>query len=241
MDTKSSKMTDSASITLADLPSTRFAPIQQVLVPLLDLVDILSLFKTCKDTWINLLSFLQKSDWNINMKLGHFFEDPRAFRTVQAKCDALIVRDFARRFFTGSSLLDLVIYVDKDVKSMEAYLKANGYTICIIYGDHPANTRELTGNAYYKVTISGIELRVRILFTNGCYPAVLSMLQHCGTTCGLSFISWNKAYGLLPLSTFIKKETYLLRGMDDTRDLDNTLQSTIESHEKEGIQWKTIH
>jgi hypothetical protein len=234
-------MIDSSSITLADLLSTRFAPIQQVLVPLLDPADIMFLFKACKDTCPNLLSFLQQFNWNINLRLRHFFEDPRAFRIVQAKCDALIVRDFARQFFNGSSLHDLILYVDKDVESMEKYLQANGYTVCIFYRDYPANTKELPGTAYSKVSTSGIELRVRVLSTNGYSPAVVSMLQHCGATSGLSFMSRNKAYSLLPLSTFIKKETYLLRGMDDTRDLDDTIQAVIKSHEEEGIQWKTIH
>jgi hypothetical protein len=82
-------MAQSSNITLADLLSSRFAPIQEALLPLFDPKSIVALSKTSKE----IRTTVRKIP-NINKELKTFFKDPRGFRSVQAQCDALICNNF---------------------------------------------------------------------------------------------------------------------------------------------------
>jgi hypothetical protein len=77
-------------IMLSDFLNTRFAPIQEALLPLLDPTEIIALMKSSKALHDSLTRTLKTKEHNINAHLSQFFKDPRAFRSIQAAPDAVI-------------------------------------------------------------------------------------------------------------------------------------------------------
>ncbi|KAF1937455.1 hypothetical protein EJ02DRAFT_55469 [Clathrospora elynae] len=225
-------MSQVTRVTLADLLSTRFSPIQETLLPLFHQADIIALMKTSKDIHANVHYELKAKAFDINVKLRNFFKDPHAFRSVQAKCDALIPGDFARKFFDRTPFRALVIYVDKDADGMKAYLEADGYTIVkSVVEDDPAD--DLTGTTYRKRT-HGSLFKVVVVYSK-THPARIMVLQGARTTGDLNFISWNKAYSLVPFTTWVRKETYLLGPVSKDHS------RPMKDYEEHGIRWKSIH
>jgi hypothetical protein len=60
--------------------------------------DILALQRTCKAT-APIYQELQKSQWNIDMRLKRFFKDPVRFRSKLGENNALVSGSFALQFF----------------------------------------------------------------------------------------------------------------------------------------------
>ena len=99
-------MSTGNTITLCDFLSTRFAPIQAVLMSHLDTAELIDLKMTNKALKANISKTLENKDYNIDQKLKPFFKDSKAFRSVQAHCDAILFGAFARRFFGRISVPD---------------------------------------------------------------------------------------------------------------------------------------
>ena len=76
-------------VTLIDLLITTYAPIQTRVLSYLYIADVLALAKCSKQ--LDLRPNLAATAFKINYHLRRFVADPKAFRSVQAKCNALIV------------------------------------------------------------------------------------------------------------------------------------------------------
>jgi hypothetical protein len=103
-----------AILNTAHLFSSAIAPIQKQLVGFLDPVDFLAFSAVSKEVRCSLQNGLTSPIHNVNGKLKTFFDEPTAFRRVQAKAGALIGGNFARSFIGNSSELVNVldIYVE---------------------------------------------------------------------------------------------------------------------------------
>ena len=93
-------------------------PIFEKITSYLGARELVRLARTCT-VMRNNIDSLKQSHWNINVKLRPFFNDPRAFRSLQAKHDLLITGIFAARFFGRRDLMntggpDFQIYVRGD-------------------------------------------------------------------------------------------------------------------------------
>ncbi|KAF3928932.1 hypothetical protein AA313_de0205989 [Arthrobotrys entomopaga] len=82
----------------------------------LSIFDCLNLTNTCRQ-----LKNLRHQIWNINVHLHRFLKDPRQFRSIMAKHDALIsgsdaLQFLSRRRFKGS---DLDVYIEKEAGVVE--------------------------------------------------------------------------------------------------------------------------
>jgi len=92
-------------ISLIDLLSPRYAPIQRVLLDHLNPGAIARLTCTCK-AFGCLWPTLMASDYNINHKLRYFFKDPREFRSVQGECGALL--EDCHQMFNAGGILSFI-------------------------------------------------------------------------------------------------------------------------------------
>ena len=87
--------------------------VANALCTFLDISDQINLARTCKK-FHYIVNLIQRSQWNINKRLGYFVNDPIGFRSMIGQCEALISGSFAlgfldRMFWDGS---DLDIYVE---------------------------------------------------------------------------------------------------------------------------------
>ncbi|KAF2623102.1 hypothetical protein BU25DRAFT_182882 [Macroventuria anomochaeta] len=71
-------------------------PVQTMMLPYLDVADIVSLSRTCKG-FGQLQPVLKVTAYNINDHLKKFFKDPLKFQVVRFHCGALVHGDFARK------------------------------------------------------------------------------------------------------------------------------------------------
>jgi hypothetical protein len=116
-------------IMLSDFLNTRFAPIQEALLPLLDPTEIIALMKSSKALHDSLTRTLKTKEHNINAHLSQFFKDPRAFRSIQAAPDAVISGRYVNRFFIGSGDRLLIVHAGRNVDAIPTYLEADGYKV----------------------------------------------------------------------------------------------------------------
>jgi hypothetical protein len=91
-------------ITLAELLSSRFAPVQDVMLSILFVDDLSRLCASSK-----VFADLKTAAWNFVKLLGIFSSNPRKFRSLQGKWNALVsgkmLVEFLRRvdsFFPGN-------------------------------------------------------------------------------------------------------------------------------------------
>jgi hypothetical protein len=187
-------------IELSDLLSTRFAPIQERLLPLLGVVEIVALTKTSKK-FADMNEALRTKEYSINLKLKRWFSDPVAFRSVQAQCDALIIGDFARQFFPRLTALtnSLTLSLGDPYMSIVKFLTADGYA-------------HIESGEYRKTCADGEVRTVFVYYScSNLHPPVHLALKTADTTAKLQVIAWNKAYSLYPYVTFIEKKSYDVR------------------------------
>jgi hypothetical protein len=114
---------------LVDLLTCRYAPVQTVLIALLDVTDVIALKKTNKALYVEMADYQKNIDYNINQKLRSFFQDPKAFRSVQARCDALLWGSLGKNFLSRRrrSETRIAITLNEDLPLMCTYLKSDGY------------------------------------------------------------------------------------------------------------------
>ena len=238
-------MSTGNTITLCDFLSTRFAPIQAVLMSHLDTADLIDLKMTNKALKANISKTLENKDYNIDQKLKPFFKDPKAFRSVQAHCDAILFGAFARRFFGRISVPDntLNIGVNANLEAMYAYLETEGYVKKSRSNDEAGENDDAGGEAneedddgddkaysaiYTKTLPSGARYGI-VVMSCPTRPILDAVFQLGPTTAELNFVTWNKACSLVPAATFLRKEAYLIaklgRGIDELDDEDISVKS----------------
>ena len=87
-------------------------PIFSTFCGYLSISEIVSLTRTCKKL-SGLYRYLLPVLWDVDKALRRYFDDPQCFRSQIAKCDALIVGQFAVRYFERTvcepQRLDIVV------------------------------------------------------------------------------------------------------------------------------------
>ncbi|KAI0910116.1 hypothetical protein F4823DRAFT_638049 [Ustulina deusta] len=200
-------------------------PIQRRIIHDLDTRSILNLCRTSSGLREDLRTYL----WDINKKLGRFFQDPVAFRAELGRADALISGSFALQFFANKfwpeSDLDINLREGEGVESLGKYLvEAEGYeltrnqdielldydTFCRL--QHIERIVTYTKSAGGGRTSSQV-LKVQLVATKN-HP-VAAILGTYYTSCIVNFISWNKAYCVFPRATLLFRETVVLTHAND--------------------------
>jgi len=201
---------------LARLLSSSLAPAQSQIVCHFEPSDMLSLLRTSKSVHRSMKEAIAVA-YSIDVRLKKFFDDPQAFRRVQAECNALITGNFARAFFANDLMPQrLCFLVDEDgAASIRAFIETNGFplekNISLIGPNNDPLFQEISACNRYKCAANGRSIYLFITTQTGV--PLNALLCNSMSTGELSFISWNKAYALYPRHTFLEKETYLLQNM----------------------------
>ncbi|KAI4676327.1 uncharacterized protein J4E88_007241 [Alternaria novae-zelandiae] len=230
--------TSSTSVTLADLLSTRFAPIQDAIMASLGPLERIALMLTSKTINKNINEKLLSGTFNIDVTLQPFFRNTKAFRSLQARCNALIGGPFAYCLFAGLPRFDCIyLYVGQEVDAMTRYLEAENYVRDETNAEAPIRYRDgevLSEDVYEKDGPGGRKLKVVI---TKCQTQSLAhmVLQDAYATGMLTFITWNKAYHLLPHTTFVRREMFLLRNIKEMDPYELRLFSL------RGMKIKSVH
>ncbi|KAI1282223.1 hypothetical protein F5Y07DRAFT_395023 [Xylaria sp. FL0933] len=196
-------------------------PIQSRIIRDLDTRSILNLCRTSSGLRADIYSDL----WDINKKLGRFFQNPRAFRTELGRADALIGGSFALQFFANKfwseSDLDINLRDGHGVESLARYLtEVEGYEQArnqeLEHWDYENASRLQDINRIITFTRSGdggTSCKVQLVATK--HHPVHAILGTYYTSCIVNFISWNRAFCIFPRATLLFEETVALTKMTD--------------------------
>ena len=114
-----------SSRTVLDLLSNQYAPIYDRICKYLPINAICALVRTAKK-FGHLHHDLRKTQWNVDVKLSRFVDNPKAFRMQMAANQALVSGSFAVQFFGRvvftDSDLDVFIHSGEGAQAFERYL-----------------------------------------------------------------------------------------------------------------------
>jgi hypothetical protein len=193
-----------------------------------------------EDQVADLQQSLQEQDDYLNQHLKLLFNDPIAFRLTQAACNGLISGPFARRFFarTLGSLCDagdMIVVIENNPEAILDFLQADDYTREDGgSGSERYNHHKVTGTAHNVVKVFTWD-QERSPEKRSTGPFYL--LEFAESTADLNFISWNKAYSMYPVETFLAKHAHMFL----EHDLHFAEKFTLETLRKEGIRPMGIH
>ncbi|CAJ2501734.1 Uu.00g045870.m01.CDS01 [Anthostomella pinea] len=181
------------------------------------------------------------ASWDINAKLAQLFDKPIAFRAKLAQCNALIAGSFALQFFErvhwAESDLDIEVQVGANLDAMHDFLiNEAGYQFSLNNKERgslakpqdtarPVTEYVYTGTGGKYGTRDVVECRTYYqergttivkaqLIATKDIP-VQGILRCYYTTCIVNFITWNKAYSLFPIATFVDHETIPLKRLNN--------------------------
>jgi hypothetical protein len=212
-------------VTLVDLLSTTYAPIQVMILPYLGVAEVIALSRTCKG-FDQLQPVLKATAYNIDHQLKRFFTDPKEFRTALGICGGLIVGPFARQFLARSiyNCNTLELFVEDEFgrwAQLIDFLLDEGY--------------EESCEGLKSFTRKDVGKKDRhIIFHYSENATIASVFDDTLTTADLNFISCSKAYSIFPYNTFIKKESFMLT------DLSEKSTHHLNALPEEGIKTKTV-
>jgi hypothetical protein len=211
---------ENASVTLADLMSNRFVPVQETLLGMLDVRDQARLKCVSKDIHSTITAC---RDWN-NI-LAKFFSDPKEFRSFQARVNGIltggVVLDFFARtknFIHEDPLLNFLVHED-DMEDSIAFLINDGF---VRLDDHEEDFGYWGYNHLYvhpnRSTRS--KNQVKVLLCGTFYSPIYVFL--CGnsqmpleTTLNSNIATWNKAYSVFPSLTFGENVGYITSPLNE--------------------------
>ncbi len=194
----------------------------------LSIAEIISLTQTCKKL-SGLYQYLVPIQWDVDKALRRYVGDPLGLRSQMAKHDALItgyiaIQYFERVFWEDDEPLDIVVQqagsdlLGKYISEVEGYSEVEieknqrfevschaVKSLSVVL----ANSLQLQKRTYKKNADSNIE--VLLFVTPSWCPPARSILHSIRTTAALNIISWNKAYSIFPLPTFIQRKCYSLQ------------------------------
>jgi hypothetical protein len=141
---------------------------------------------------------------SITRQLQTFVSDPIRFRVELGKHDGLIAGDFVRNFFEFGrwEISSLLLYVEKGPKC-EGFIK-----YLLEHEGYRADSKRIIFRRD-KTPDSCVVIRAT------CDPPIIEIINKATTTAGLNFISWNKAYSLLPIPTVMFHKFYPLKPFDN--------------------------
>ncbi|CBX91443.1 hypothetical protein IAQ61_010793 [Plenodomus lingam] len=196
-------------IALTDLLSGRFATIQENLHQYLNSANLVMLRGTSKRLRAEIDKYC---NFNIDARLNVLFKEPKAFRNLQAHCDAIIAGPFASYFFTRASKTHgkrviVLIFAEQHPLLLHEYLQQEGYSEQAF--EMADRLVERYGpRSYVKIGNESVQIRTHY---HPRHPGVQDFLQaFVYSTNDMAVITWNKAYHLLPHCTFVKRKSYLL-------------------------------
>ena len=118
---------------LSVFDSETYYPIFSTFCGYLSISEIVSLTRTCKKM-SGLYRYLLPLQWDVNEALRPYFDDPQCFRSQTAKCDALLIGQFATQYFErtvkGSRRLDVIVQRDRS-QIINSYLSDEAGYECI--------------------------------------------------------------------------------------------------------------
>ncbi|KAF7910244.1 uncharacterized protein EAE98_012199 [Botrytis deweyae] len=220
----------------------------------LDPNEILLLRATTKQL-SPLFESLFKTQWNVNLQLKRFIEDPITFRSKLATYNALISGSFALQFFERrfwqESDLDIYVNGSDDSEShdrLDEYLvNSEGYKLQPAKEDEGNDLHAYAGHlsdilevkTYLKMGLTEEKpLQIQLILTTDTpWNAIINGFNH---TVVVNVISWNLAYSFFPRSNFIDRTTYELKGTGNLYSIPNgNLENTIAKYEHRGWRWET--
>ncbi len=193
--------------------------------------------------------------------LRHYVRDPLGLRSQMAKYDALITGYITMLYFERENgvsrekddSLDIVVQqagsdlLGKYISEVEGYSEVGieKNDLRNLVHEVPchavkslsvvlAKPLQLQMRIYRKDAESKIEIRLCVT-SSWCLP-IQTILYHIPTTAALNFISWNKAYSIFPLPTFIQHKCYSLQ---DWREWDREALRTQSQRgwNVQGVMW----
>ncbi|GKU21451.1 hypothetical protein FLAG1_06217, partial [Fusarium langsethiae] len=134
-----------------------------------------------------------------------FVTDPTQFRSELGKHGGLIAGDFVRNFFDFGRwhVNSLLLYVERGSKCqglIRYLLQHEGYRT---YSEKLVFRRDKDPDLF-------------IIIKSTRDPPIIDIINEATTTAGLNFISWNKAYCLVPVPTIRFHKFYTLKPFDNT-------------------------
>ncbi|KAF9011197.1 hypothetical protein BDQ17DRAFT_1272684 [Cyathus striatus] len=208
-------------------------PIYDLIFSCLDYPDLIHISKTCR-TARKAVSYFCLRAYNINKHLSHFFNDPIAFRNLQARTSSLIsgsnVLQFLDRTYFEDADLDIfvhhihsqevghwilaegyefvptVIQSARLDKSNPSFEDVEGFSDLIESGSTEDEISDYPlGSLVANVfTFQKEDKKVQLIGTIGS-PMPCVLAFHC--TCVMNFFTHDRAYSLYPKATFISRKT----------------------------------
>lgn len=209
-------------VTLIDLLNTTFAPVQTRVLFYLYIADMLTLARCSRQ--LDLRPILNATAFNINYHLSRFFADPKAFRSVQARCNALIVGRLVKELFAGGSRSKFLRMIVKhtEIRSLQTFIEANGYTTSYPDAEQVEYTKVNSGHTF----------RISVVRTTATVAS--EALRNAVTTAGLTFATWNKMYSLQPYIKYVERRSYAMSGPCDL------LNDTFAKERKLGLETLSV-
>ena len=195
-------------LTIIDLLDGTRYEIFDGIVSGLNIQDITRLSRTSKKLR-ECMKLLYSTKWNINARLSRYFQNPLAFRSLQAKHNAIISGSFTTQFFTRQmwpkARFHFYVSQGPAVAEFEEYLvKVEGYKPL-------QGASNDTGTTFGKHTSKDLYVRL----TKVASTAHEYLLKQSSHTAVLNFISWNKAFSIFPHASFVEYKTYQLHDLND--------------------------
>ena len=197
----------------------------------LSIAEIISLTRTCKRL-SGLYQYLLSVQWDVDKALKRYFNDPIGLRSQMAKYDVLITGHFATNYFGRAfgkyQSLRMMIQEGDGPESMIKYLSdVEGYVN--VKETRVYKVRCYVTNLHQSPSLIYLRLRLQIMRHTEkkksfnvfitILPPIEIILYTTNTTAAACVLSWNKAYCVFPLSTFVQHKSYLLHDWNEfTRD-----------------------
>ncbi|KAK6206043.1 hypothetical protein LQW54_007982 [Pestalotiopsis sp. IQ-011] len=155
--------------------------------------------------------------WDINARLGPYFENPIAFRDELGRRNAIITGAFAVQFFEravwGEPNMEIMVRQGRDAEGMRRFLQQEaGYVLATIFPERPFAAEENHDweqfphcVAYSRATGGGMTVKVRLIETK-CFS-----MGGLHLSCLLNCITSTHAYSLFPSTTFLNHHMLRLR------------------------------
>lgn len=150
-------------------------PYQCIRERMLKALDLRSLFVLARTS--KTLRREIKRIWDINARLGPYFENPIAFRDELGRRNAIITGAFALQFFEravwGKPNMEIMVRQGRDAEGMRRFLEREaGFELATIFPESPSEVGEIHDwrnfpncLAYSRTTRRGMTVRVRLIQT----------------------------------------------------------------------------
>ncbi|KAL8683009.1 MAG: hypothetical protein Q9186_001004 [Xanthomendoza sp. 1 TL-2023] len=202
------------------------------------IADIIALTQTCR-RFSGLYKYLLPIQWDVDRRLARFVRDPVGLRSQMGRTDALISGSFALQYFERvtwpASDLDIFVEYGEQCQKLCEYLAET---------EEYCQTKEmvaLVDQAYLADSlvmvlenvqaVHGRENHISHIHVIATWLSpVHALLQASCTTVAVNFLTWNAAYSVFPLTTFLQYRGYMLR------PLNQHFASLVKKHTRRG--WK---